>query len=135
MICRDYFTKSGHVRQFVNAFLLDHGGIHVGNQHLLAPRCGLLHSKIDGAALQQCGEFTPGCLQVRASRQHQVAGDAGSEPDDFNRAGSAGGGCHKGRIEHGIFRIGDQRGQQIHVLVHGAQAGGDWPWLTFRRRS
>ncbi len=50
--------QSGKVGQFVDAFLADHGGIHVGEKKLLAPRRLGLHDNVDrqvAARLAQAG--------------------------------------------------------------------------------
>ncbi len=114
---RDEIAKSGHVGQFVDAFLLDHGGIHVGDQHLLAPRCGLLHSKIDAAPCQERTEFGHDGIHGNTCRQGQVAGDARRKPVDFSAARKPCRGCRERFVENGIFRIGNQGSQQVHSLA------------------
>ena len=54
----DMRLQAGEIRQFVDAFLPDHGGIHVGQQKLLAPDAPGLHHDVDGqiaARLAQAG--------------------------------------------------------------------------------
>ncbi len=41
-----------HLGQLVNAFLTDHGAVHVGQQHPLGAAFGGLHHQIDARALQ-----------------------------------------------------------------------------------
>ena len=56
------------IGQFVDAFLADHGGIHVGQEELLAPVGGRLHHHIDAGeqAAQMFGESRVGrCLCLR----------------------------------------------------------------------
>ena len=43
----DMRLEAGEVGQFVDAFLADHGGIHVGQQKLLAPVGLRLHDNVD----------------------------------------------------------------------------------------
>ena len=38
------------VGEFVDAFLFDHGGVHVGQKQLLAPVGGGLHHDVDAAS-------------------------------------------------------------------------------------
>ena len=57
------------VGQFVDAFLSDHGGIHVGEEKLLAPASGRLHHYVDAAGkpfAQHTGD--------RAARRPPAAG-------------------------------------------------------------
>jgi len=44
-------ADTGFVRQFINAFLLDHGGIHIGQQHLFATSVQRLAHKINTQVL------------------------------------------------------------------------------------
>jgi len=39
--------QPGEISQFVDAFLADHGGIHVGEKKLLAPGRPRLHDNVD----------------------------------------------------------------------------------------
>ena len=43
----DMRLQAGEVGQLVDAFLADHGGIHVGEKKLLAPGCPRLHDNVD----------------------------------------------------------------------------------------
>ena len=43
----DMVLQPGEIREFVDAFLADHGGIHVRQKKLLAPRGDRLHDDID----------------------------------------------------------------------------------------
>ena len=43
----DMRFEAGKIRQFVDAFLADHGGIHVGQKKLLAPARLRLHHNVD----------------------------------------------------------------------------------------
>ena len=43
----DMRLQAGEIRQFVDAFLPDHGGIHVGQKKLLAPESPRLHDNVD----------------------------------------------------------------------------------------
>jgi hypothetical protein len=48
----DARADAGDIGQLVNAFLLDHGRIHVGQQHRLAPAGGRLDDKVEALRLQ-----------------------------------------------------------------------------------
>ena len=43
----DMRLQPGEIGQFVDAFLADHGGIHVGEKKLLAPERRRLHDNVD----------------------------------------------------------------------------------------
>ena len=45
---RDMGPGSDEIGKFVDAFLLDHGRIHVGEEKALAPALALLHDDVDG---------------------------------------------------------------------------------------
>ena len=54
----DMRLQPGEIGQFVDAFLADHGGIHVGEKKLLAPERCRLHDNVDrqvAARLAQAG--------------------------------------------------------------------------------
>ena len=54
--------EAGEIGQLVDAFLADHGGIHVGQQKPLAPDAGRLHDNVDrqvAARLAQAGFDAP----------------------------------------------------------------------------
>ena len=54
----DMRLQAGEIGQFVDAFLADHGGIHVGQKKLLAPGRDRLHDNVDrqvAARLSQAG--------------------------------------------------------------------------------
>ena len=58
----DVRLQAGKIRQFVDAFLADHGGIHVGEKKLLAPQRLRLHDNVDrqvAARLAQAGAMAP----------------------------------------------------------------------------
>ena len=72
------------VGQLVDAFLVDHGGIHVGDQDLLAASVRLLHDDVDRLAEEQrCAERGLGFGRAGAGRQVEVAGDGIGQPDGF----------------------------------------------------
>ena len=58
----DMRLQPGEIGQFVDAFLADHGGIHVGQKKLLAPDRSRLHDNVDrqvAARLAQAGFDRP----------------------------------------------------------------------------
>ena len=58
----DMRLQPGKIGQLVDAFLADHGGIHVGEKKLFAPERGGLHDNVDrqvAARLAQAGFDRP----------------------------------------------------------------------------
>ena len=79
---RDLLLQSGIVGQFVEAFLADHGRIHVGEQQRLAPINRGLHHDVDGhaeRAAQAVGQRA--LVGTRFRAKGNVGGNARREPD------------------------------------------------------
>ena len=58
----DLRLQSGKIGQFVDAFLADHGGIHVGDEKASCAEGGRLHDNVDrqvAARLAQAGSRSP----------------------------------------------------------------------------
>ena len=70
------------IRELVEAFLADHGGIHVGEQQPLAPSGGRLHDDIDRHVPDDVAEALRGdaILASRRRNEGDVDRDAGREP-------------------------------------------------------
>ncbi len=70
----DLGLHAGEIRQFVHAFLADHGGIHVGEEQPLAAVGGRLHDHIDafGKGAQFLGEAA--LVKSRACAKGDVGG-------------------------------------------------------------
>ena len=133
-------------RQLVNAFLLDHGGIHVGDQHLLAPAFAGYHIGVYGPAADDIACQIKG---LRRGRLEDIAGDPVAQPVEF-AAGLGQYGLGQGRIQFGIGGIGDERenrhggsnfrersvtGQRRAVLIAGPTASGKSALALARARA
>jgi len=88
--------------EFVNAFLADHGGIHVGDQELLAPRVGILHGDVDLLIADQRAKLRFSGTFVRPVLQHDVAGDSVGEPVEAGCLEAFGGALGKRGLKDGI---------------------------------
>ena len=76
---RDMRLEPGEVGELVDAFLADHGGIHVGEEQFLAPAvCGLNHH-VDRPAAER--RTQPLChIPEIGAVEGDVCGDAGRKP-------------------------------------------------------
>ena len=72
----DMRLEADEIGQFVDAFLADHGGIHVGDQQLLAPMRHRLHHDVEFAV--QCVAQLSASL--RGSVRCRCEGDVGRDP-------------------------------------------------------
>lgn len=125
---------AGHVGQFVDALLVDHGGIHVGEQDGLAPARPILHDDIDrfaGKRLAQGGLDRGGAGAFRL----KISGDALGERLRRHCVDGGGGAGDERRGQAGAGRVGDERGDERHggnvsggvkgtVLILGPTASG-----------
>ncbi len=120
--------------QLVDAFLADHGRIHVGDQQFLAAGFCVLNDDVDRRAVDRGGECCHGVRLIRAILQRDVAGNPVGQPV---KAGGGNGACGlftERRDEYRILRIGDERGNQSHgdnlvseydaILITGPTASG-----------
>ena len=81
---RDLRLDADFGGQLVDAFLVDHGGIHVGNQDLLAASIRLLHDDVDRLPTTAMRASTASASDaLGAGRQVEIAGDAIGQPDGF----------------------------------------------------
>ena len=120
--------------QFVDAFLADHGGVHVGDQQFLAAGFCLLHDDVDRRATDGLGERCHGFGRVCAILQRDVAGNPVGQPVETGGGNAARGLFTERRDEYRILRIGDERGNQSHgdnlvseydaILITGPTASG-----------
>ncbi len=76
----DMRFQSGEIRQFVDAFLSDHGGIHVGEQQFLAAVEQGLHHRIDTKLFQCLAQHIRNCAHVVVAAKADVGGDALEQP-------------------------------------------------------
>ena len=116
----DVGLLADEIRQLVDAFLADHGGIHVGEKKLLAPSCRRLHHDIDrrvaaspratasrrrvvvlAAGVKGMSTAMPGAshrARRRRERARRVARDASSNSGTV-AAGDQGGDVRHGCVE------------------------------------
>ena len=79
--------QPGEVGQLVDAFLADHGGIHVGEKQLLAPVGPRLHDDVDRRSPRASRRrFCDGLVVRRCRRKGNVGGDLVEQP--VRRAGA-----------------------------------------------
>jgi len=82
---RDFRLDPGEIRQLVDAFLLDHGGIHVGEKQQFAPAEARLHHDVEA---RQCRAEAAGYFALILIRaKGNVGGGAVSEPLRRKRVG------------------------------------------------
>ncbi len=77
---RHLVLQADDVGKFVDAFLADHGGIHIGDEEFLAAALRLLHHEVDR---EVCDDRPQSCVRVTAGHaiaQGDVAGDAICQP-------------------------------------------------------
>ena len=87
---RDLVLQARFRCEFVDTFLADHGGIHIGDQKFLAARLGVLDDDIDGGIADDAAQqrFLP--VRIGAVLQGDIAGHAVGQPIE---AGCIDGGC------------------------------------------
>ena len=130
----DEVLQANFGSEFINAFLADHGRVHVGDQELLAACLGLLEDDIDRSAIHGGGQRRHGFGRIRAVLQRDIAGDPVGEPVEAG-GGNRGRGLFTERgDEYRILRIGDERGDESHgdnlvseydaILITGPTASG-----------
>ena len=116
---RDMRLQPGEVGELVDAFLADHGGIHVGQKKLLAPDGLRLHDDVDrqiAARLAQAGFDRVRAFEDSLGDEGDIDRHLVEQP--VRRAGR---GQHGARavdhraIERGIGGIADQRGDERHL--------------------
>ena len=111
--------NGGHMRlhpdeigELVDAFLADHGGIHVGEKKLLAPEADRLHDDIDRQVAAQLAEplldgVTVG-FEVTVGAERDIDRDPVEQPVCGRCLRQHGAGpVDDGRIERGIVRVAD----------------------------
>ncbi len=120
--------------QFVDAFLADHRGIHVGDQEFLPAGFCFLHDDVDWRAIDGLGKRFHGHGRIRTVLQRDIAGDPVCEPVEAGCGNRGRGLFTERRDEYRILRIGDERGNQSHgdnlvseydaILITGPTASG-----------
>src|SRR3954454_23940714 len=128
--------QAGEIRQLVDAFLANDGGIHVGEKKLLAPEGLRLHHDVDRQIAARLPQPILDRAQVLTAGEGNVDGHFVEQP--WCRTGGGQNGAravHYRAIERGIGRIADERGYKRHqvnsvgdsskaVLIAGPTASG-----------
>ena len=116
----DMRLQAGEIGQFVDAFLADHGGIHVGQKKLLAPGRDRLHDNVDrqvAARLLQAG-FDRLDVVRAADLAFEGNVDRHLVEQPLRRSGRGENGqraVDDGAVERGIGRIADEGGDEGHA--------------------
>ncbi len=78
---RDMLLQADEVGELVDAFLADHGGVHVGEEQLLAAPGGRLDGDVEGHARQRGAQLIGdgAVVGARGGCERNVGGDAGIE--------------------------------------------------------
>jgi hypothetical protein len=77
---RDLGFQPNQIRQLVDAFLFDHGGIHVGQEQALAASARRLDDDVDRLALKEMTESGFGFAWVGASGEKIGSATLGQDP-------------------------------------------------------
>src|ERR1700682_1922174 len=117
----DTRLEAGKVGEFVDAFLADHGEIHVGQKKLLAPEGLRLHHDVDRQIAARLAQAVLDLTDVVAAAEGYVGRSFVEQP--LRGAGRGKNGAravdHRA-IERGVGGIADQRGDERHFDVSSA---------------
>ncbi len=108
------------IGELIDAFLPDHGRIHVGEKKLLAPDADRLHDDVDGQVAAKLAEplldgVTVG-FEVTVGAERDIDRDPVEQPVRGRGLRQHGAGAvDDGRIERGIVGVADQRGDEGHL--------------------
>lgn len=118
--CGDMVFQADEIGEFVDAFLLDHGRIHVGEEKTLAPVSGLLHDDVDRCARNGIPQPLFQGRDGFAARKGQIQGDTVCEHASLDgprqRIARA---PYQRRVDGGGRRGGNERGDERKG--HGAR--------------
>ncbi len=112
----DMRLQADIIRQLVDAFLADHGGIHVGQQKLLAPQRPGLHHNVDRQIAPRLAQAGFDGADVLAAFEGDIDRHLVEQP--LRGAGRGQNGAraiHHRAIERGVGGITDQRGDERHL--------------------
>lgn len=84
----DMVLQPDEAGEFVDAFLADHGRIHVGEKKLLAPGRGRLHHDVDRQIVAGGAEPVGEHQGIFGAGKEDVGGDLVVQPDRFVGLGS-----------------------------------------------
>ena len=115
----DMVLQPREIRELVDAFLADHGGIHVGQKQLLAPGGDRLHNDIDRQVAARRAQAIGDGADVVLASCRAIEGDVGRNlvPKPVRGA------CRRqhraravedGGIERGVGRVADEGGDEGH---------------------
>jgi len=111
----DMILQPGEIGQFVDAFLADHGGIHVGEKKPLAPDGARLHHDVDRQIAARLAQAVLDRLDVLAAVEGDVDRDFVEQPLRGTRRGQRGQrAVDDGGVERGVGGIADEGGDQGH---------------------
>ena len=114
---RDMGLDADLIRQFVNAFLVDHGGIHAGNKHSLAAAFRGLYRDIHRTAGQHLAQGFFRFPLLCTCRQDQIAGDGFGQPHHLACADRAARHIREGSAHRGSVRIRDECCDDGHAKI------------------
>ena len=99
----DQWLQADEIGQFINTFLPDDGGIHIGKKQRLPPSCNRLHNDINGAPLEGIASTRAGgrAIHARLRRKQHIHGHARRQPDSASAPQSGGHGIGCGLIDEG----------------------------------
>ena len=107
--------ETGEVGQFVDAFLADHGGIHVGQKKLLAPESPGLHHNVDRQVAARLAQPVLDAADV-APLEGNIDRDFVEQPVRGAGLRQKGARAVDDRaIERGVGGVADQRGDERHL--------------------
>ena len=112
----DMRLQAGEIGQFVDAFLADHGGIHVGQKKLLAPERGRLHDNVDRQVAARLAQAGFDRLDVVAAFKGNIDRHFVEQPLRVPGRGQNGQRAIDDRgVERGVGGIADERGDEGHA--------------------
>ena len=121
-------ANARHVGKLVDAFLTDHRGIHVGNEHFLAPSLRLLDDEVDTDAL----EVFPNLPAVLGSALYgELCSDAGIQPLRLAAAPGVTEGFYCNTVQIGAGG-GSEQCDDVHARFPIVDAERRFSW--FKRR-
>jgi hypothetical protein len=117
----DMRLEAGEVRQFVDAFLADHGGIHVGQKKLLAPGGLRLHDNVDRQIAARLAQAVldgadVAALEGRMALERDIDRNFVEQPSrGAGRRQDGARAVDHGGVERGVGGVADQRGDERHL--------------------
>ena len=113
----DVLLDADLVGKLVDAFLVDHGRIHVGDQNFLGASLALLHNDIDRLRRDRLAQGSEGFRGVEAGGQSKVAGDIVGQPVGRGRSHSLRSQRRQWLRDRAPGRMGYERGDERHGKI------------------